>query len=354
MARNEFYRGVPALLAHQAGNCCSLPGCTFPTAGPSKESTIAVSNTGMACHIIPASSGPGARRVDLAIGADEIKSINNGIWLCYTHGKLIDTDEVRFSTPMLKKWREIAELRASIRQLTGKEPNAGWGSLSKLPLTREEITIKALGNENDSIGNALTDCACGPIWGYEFTALARDLLIELTRNSFTHGQAKNVSILIEANRIVFRDDGQCFDQLSLAKLNKGRGGRHALKYFINNQNNKAIVAYRWLDEKNEILIGRANATTEIQAITSCHIVFDRASRSAIKNDNDLAPCSIVYYLLPNHLAPSDAFKMEILVEDNIDTTKEIVFAAGCMSNSVLDILKDRFPQYRIIRFEDIP
>ena len=47
----------------------------------------------MACHIAAAAGGPGARRYVKEMSADERASVENGIWMCYTHGKVIDTDE---------------------------------------------------------------------------------------------------------------------------------------------------------------------------------------------------------------------------------------------------------------------
>lgn len=66
----------------------------------------------MACHISAASSGSGARRY--SSDDENRKSISNGIWMCYTHGKLIDNDENRFSISMLMDWKKIAEEVATI------------------------------------------------------------------------------------------------------------------------------------------------------------------------------------------------------------------------------------------------
>lgn len=117
--RDDFSPEVKRALEYRAGNCCSFPGCAAVTAGPSDENKMAVSKTGMACHIAAAASGPGARRYDAKMSKEERTAIENGVWMCYTHGKLIDTDERRFTIPMLKKWREFAEFRAKFRQQFG-------------------------------------------------------------------------------------------------------------------------------------------------------------------------------------------------------------------------------------------
>jgi len=61
--RIEFEKGVREALARNAGYRCSFPRCGAPTVGPSEEGELKSSNTGMACHIIAAAGGPGARRV---------------------------------------------------------------------------------------------------------------------------------------------------------------------------------------------------------------------------------------------------------------------------------------------------
>src|SRR5687767_11744202 len=102
---NDFDSPVKLALEKRAGHRCSFPGCNRPTEGPSDESPLSVSRTGMACHIVAASDGGNARRRNSAqpkpLTRDELKSIDNGVWLCCVHGKLVDTDEVRFSVEML-------------------------------------------------------------------------------------------------------------------------------------------------------------------------------------------------------------------------------------------------------------
>ena len=65
-----------------------------------------------------AAGGPGARRYVKGMTKAQRTSINNGIFGCAIRtGKLVDTDERhRFTIPMLKKWRKLAEFRAQFRQ----------------------------------------------------------------------------------------------------------------------------------------------------------------------------------------------------------------------------------------------
>jgi hypothetical protein len=94
------------VLAKRVGVRCSNPGCRQLTSGPHEDPTRAV-NVGVAAHITAASAaGP---RYDPGLSAEERRSVANGIWLCQTCGKLVDSDDCRYTVPSLKGWKEISE-----------------------------------------------------------------------------------------------------------------------------------------------------------------------------------------------------------------------------------------------------
>jgi len=45
---------------------------------------------------------------------DERRSLSNGIWLCYTCAKLIDSDKSAYTTEKLHEWRQDAETAAKL------------------------------------------------------------------------------------------------------------------------------------------------------------------------------------------------------------------------------------------------
>lgn len=110
--RDDFSKETIIRLASRVGYICSCPGCNASTVGPSMESSSKVSNIGVAAHICAAA--PGGKRYDSNMTSDERKSIDNGIWLCQSHSKLIDTDEVKYTKKLLHKWKEEAENRADL------------------------------------------------------------------------------------------------------------------------------------------------------------------------------------------------------------------------------------------------
>jgi len=107
--RDEFSRKVKETLAKRVGTLCSNPQCSVPTYGPS-ESPSEPLNKGVAAHIRAAAQG--GPRYDPNISSKERKSISNGIWLCESCAKLIDSDQKRYTIGVLERWKLAAEERA--------------------------------------------------------------------------------------------------------------------------------------------------------------------------------------------------------------------------------------------------
>ena len=107
--RDDFSQRTKDLLANRVGWKCSNPNCRKATrgAGIGKENII---NIGVASHITAASKG--GPRYDENITSQERASAENGIWLCQSCSKLIDSDVNRYTIAKLKKWKEISEQMA--------------------------------------------------------------------------------------------------------------------------------------------------------------------------------------------------------------------------------------------------
>lgn len=110
MPRDNFTREVIDRLARRAGMKCSCPDCRLPTAGP--DAGQGATNTGVAAHIAAAS--PGGARYDEEMSSEQRASILNGIWLCQTHAKLIDDDELTYTPAVLHEWKTTAEAMAAL------------------------------------------------------------------------------------------------------------------------------------------------------------------------------------------------------------------------------------------------
>lgn len=108
--RDDFTEKTKDLLAKRVGYRCSNPKCGKLTCGATRKPDGYV-NIGVAAHICAAA--PGGKRYDRAMSHEERKSILNGIWLCQSCSKLIDSDEIEFTEELLHEWKYCAEMKAT-------------------------------------------------------------------------------------------------------------------------------------------------------------------------------------------------------------------------------------------------
>jgi hypothetical protein len=118
-SRDDFLDSVKIQLAGRVGWVCSFPGCGQSTAGPSRDSEEKMIKNGIAAHIRAAAKG--GPRYDENMTPEQRRHINNGIWMCPTHGSLIDKEETAYTTEQIRAWKINAEASAA-RQLEYKQP----------------------------------------------------------------------------------------------------------------------------------------------------------------------------------------------------------------------------------------
>lgn len=104
--RDDFTESAKKLLGVRVCYTCSFPGCGRPLFAKSNNQN-GYAFIGEYCHITAAS--PGGPRYDSTLTAEKRKSYDNGILMCETHGKLIDTDEITYSVEKLKEWKRQKE-----------------------------------------------------------------------------------------------------------------------------------------------------------------------------------------------------------------------------------------------------
>jgi hypothetical protein len=104
--------------ANRVGYRCSNPARRKLTSGPHTDETKAL-NVGVGAHITAAS--PGGPRYDPSLSAVQRGSAENGIWLCQTCAKLVDNDEVRYTVPLLREWRQKAE-EIALQEIESSQP----------------------------------------------------------------------------------------------------------------------------------------------------------------------------------------------------------------------------------------
>lgn len=107
--RDDFNAGTKQLLAQRVAGKCSNPSCGKSTSGANSD-PYKSTNVGVAAHICAAAKG--GPRYDATMTSDERKSPQNGIWLCQTCAKLIDSDPDFYSKEKLYYWKCLAESRS--------------------------------------------------------------------------------------------------------------------------------------------------------------------------------------------------------------------------------------------------
>jgi hypothetical protein len=113
---NRFSKTTREMLAKRAGQICSNPMCRKPTSGPHTDDDKAV-DVGEAAHIRGAN--PGSKRYDKAMIPAERRAITNGIWLCRTCAKLIDSDEKKYTVELLYDWKRNHEAERTLGIIGG-------------------------------------------------------------------------------------------------------------------------------------------------------------------------------------------------------------------------------------------
>ena len=107
--RDDFSQSVKRTLAFRVASCCSNPNCRVRTSGPSLDPAGYI-NVGVAAHIAAASRG--GPRYDEGQSLAARSAAANGIWLCQTCAKLVDSDEVQYTVKLLQQWKHDAESAA--------------------------------------------------------------------------------------------------------------------------------------------------------------------------------------------------------------------------------------------------
>lgn len=351
MARINFSYSDKAALAKRVANRCSFPGCTAVTSGPSDESTSAVSNSGTACHIISASQGSGARRNIPETTPEEIMKISNGIWMCATHGRIIDNDEVTYSVEMLQTWRIVAEFRAKYEQEHGK-PLYFDSVRFNIPVVEEELTLTAPKGVNSAIGELLIHCCVPQIWGSAANDAVRDLAIEIVINAFIHGNAQRVTVSIVHQCITVTYEGAEFDSISQLTSSE-RGGGQAMRHVLDKYGNKIVATYEFADGANKLILAVPEGPAEVLTSTPCSMTLDNIdTQDKIEHDfARTARCTVIYVVLPRFFGRSDMRKTKEILGEHLPPEKRVVFVAEDISEGVAAQIREEITGAKIIRLQ---
>jgi hypothetical protein len=119
MLRDNFAKDVIDTLSKRVACRCSNPDCHRITAGPNSDAGSWV-NIGVAAHIT--SAAPGGPRYDPIITSEQRRAIHNGIWLCQSCAKLVDSDVDKYTVEVLQGWKALAEAETEQLLVSGRTP----------------------------------------------------------------------------------------------------------------------------------------------------------------------------------------------------------------------------------------
>ncbi|WP_143059995.1 hypothetical protein [Burkholderia contaminans] len=354
--REDFSQDTIDSLKARAGYACSFPGCHAPTSGPSQESATKTANTGVAAHICAASQGKGARRrLDLSRFSKSLLSdYSNGIWMCETHAKLIDTDEVRFTVEMLSRWRELAELRASLGQQTGRSVQVHLREGHEVPLAVVGRSITRVGTDvTNDLCDAVLDSCIVDVWGKDIGYAVRDAVAELMNNAFTHGGAREFKLDIDLNRVQVRSDDGPYSFGQLLSDTKGHGGQQAAASLMK-LNDRLITSYRREDGYNVLDIDFVTSSEQVLRTTACSVDYGDFVTTLEFQDQLPAMytrCETIYVVLGprQHLVPSAARNLAGRLQTLAAAQKRIVLIGSAISEGVVLMLQGHFPDMQVMQ-----
>lgn len=354
--RENFNGDTIQHLKTRAGHVCSFPGCNTPTSGPSEESATQTANTGVAAHICAASQGKGARRrLDVSkFDVNLLSDYSNGIWMCSTHAKLIDTDEVRFTVEMLRRWRELAELRALLSHAMGRSIQLELRRGQEVPLA--EVKRSASQNSSRTVNDmctAVLDSCIVDVWGRDLGLAVRDLVGELMINAFLHGGASQFRLDIDQNRVLIESNDAPYSFGQLLDNSKCRGGQQAAASLMK-LSDRLITSYRREVNSNVLEIAFITSCDQVLRATTCsikHIDFVTALESANQLPAVYSSCETIYVVLhpDNHFIPSVARNISEHLKALAAANKRMVLIGSDISEGVIYTLKEAFPDMQVVQ-----
>ncbi len=346
----DFPASVILALRKGAGETCSKPGCNKGTVSKSAESSTATSSTGMAAHISAASPGKGARRYDSKMSLAQRKSYENGIWCCYLHGKLIDTDETKYSVSLLQKWKVIAERKADLRQegilITARHPE-----VVELGLAEDSTSVSTLAECNLKIGDLVTNACVSEIWGRDVANSTRDFLIEYAKNAFTHGSTKAsyVHVKFGIRGVTVECDQPRFDVHSLSTHPKGRGGMKSYTRLLAALHLN-LVSCEQRDQTSRLHIPFDSKTRDVLKANPCAILAKLGDEGeSTRLLSHMQRCSVTYYFVENYLSFSDAAWLTDSLRPTFNqATGRVAVVAWELSDGVMQDFEEVFPGVEFI------
>src|ERR1700722_9449181 len=134
--RDGFPNATKEILAKRSGQRCSNPDCRIATSGPHQDDQRAI-NLGVAAHITAAA--PGGPRYNPSMSPEDRSAGSNGIWLCQSCAKLIDSDTVRFPEALLIIWRRRHQEFIKTQMISAANPRFSAAAPGALNISAVQV-----------------------------------------------------------------------------------------------------------------------------------------------------------------------------------------------------------------------
>ncbi len=351
MARqHDFNREVISALSERVAHTCSFPGCANSTVGPSEESAKAVNKTGMACHIYAASNGPSARRVasDQTI---DLTSIENGIWMCYKHGKIIDGDESRYKPDTLKSWRAIAELRAKLAHETGVAPSALHQLNTRIKLSPDSLSVAESGSVKLTVFDFFEAINANAIWGRAVSTEMRAFTVEFIANAYKHGGATYCKLASDKNSITIVSDGRPYSPETLFCTKNKRGGARSLED-LRSLHPNCLISYD-TSIFNTLKMTVASHNAHIHEFTTCFVDVEPSGSSdeLLRTLGLFQHCGSIFLTSNSGFVHSQIYYYVDFAKAALAQGKRVVMVVGDTSAGALRYFKEIVPGIELLNLE---
>lgn len=331
MPRDQFSKPVKEAMAKRVGYRCTAPWCRAMTVGPSNSRVSGTTMVGTAAHVTGATDT--AARWDPSLTSLQRRSLENGVWLCQNHGKLVDDDETRYPVQLLLQWRKRAEELAHM-ELSGDSHD--WDELFVHERPLDPTAADHLHSEIDTF---IRDVGALEIWEAPAADAARLAIYEIALNEVEHGHTTKLTIKSEPNAITIRSHAPRFGRSELLGCTAGRGGKAAVEALLTEMAGTLDLVYRY-EDASEWSVVFVHGSDESWP---CGVSLDDLlSRDFAEIEAGLAGCAEVHIYTPRLFAYSDASKLFARVPELFEGRAVVVHGvgAGRMRDWVVSFVPD--------------
>lgn len=301
----------------------------------------------MACHIFAASDGPSARRVATDNSID-LTDISNGVWMCYTHGKMIDGDECRYKPETLANWRRIAELRAKIAHETGSNPTSLQIYDVETRLSPDTLLVSSLDQVASAVCEFYQTIGAVDIWGRSTALEMGTFCTEFVSNAFSYGDATTCTLSSINNSVAITLDGKSFSPSDLSASTNRRGG--ARSYLdLQTKHPNCLVSYE-VGTLNTLRITVANSNNDVHEFTRCFVDVQPTGDAdlLLSRLDSFESCSTIYITSESGFVHSHIHYYDSFVKAALAKGKRVIMVVGNTSPGALEYFAEILPELEFL------